>query len=66
MTMKAEPLFKEGRILEKESLQPERAGRGVLYFMGGGRQKLRVGRTKETKSGRKPKRRKRGNSWYSP
>ena len=49
MTMKAEPLFKEGRILEKESLQPERAGRGVLYFTGGGRQKLRVGRTKETK-----------------
>ena len=36
MTVKAGSLFEEGRILEGESSQPERAGRGVLYFMGEG------------------------------
>jgi hypothetical protein len=59
------PQFEEDRILEEESSHPQRAGRGVLYFMGGGRRKLRVGRTKGTKSGRKPKRRKRGNGWHA-
>jgi len=34
MTVIVGPLFEEGRILEEESSQPERAGRGVLYFMG--------------------------------
>jgi hypothetical protein len=34
----AGPLFEGGRILEEGSLQPERVGRGVLYFIweGGG------------------------------
>jgi hypothetical protein len=34
MTVIAGPLFDEGRILEEERSQPERAGRGVLYFIG--------------------------------
>jgi len=34
--VKAGQLFEEDRILEEESSQPERARRGVLYFMGEG------------------------------
>jgi hypothetical protein len=33
MTVIAGPLFEKGRILE-ESSQPEKAERGILYFMG--------------------------------
>jgi hypothetical protein len=33
MTVNAGPLLEKGRILEEESSQPERAGRGVLYFI---------------------------------
>jgi hypothetical protein len=45
MTVKAGPLFEECRILEEESSQPERAGRGVLYFIA--REAEVEGRSKE-------------------
>ena len=34
MTTTAGSSFEEDRILEEESWQPERGGRGVLYFIG--------------------------------